>query len=104
MKKLTSADALDDLLAQHDYTLLFFSASWCGPCKSMAPIVEGVSSMMSGRFNTIKLDVDESRNHAADYGIRSVPTLMLIKNNQIIGQKVGAVPPQQLMHWLEQLT
>ncbi len=104
MKQLTSADVLDDLLAQHDYTLLLFSASWCGPCKSMAPIVQGISSMMHERFNTIKLDVDSSPEHAADYGVRSVPTLMLVKNDEIIGQKVGVVPAQQLIQWLEQLT
>ena len=53
MKQLTSADSIDDLLAQHEYSLLYFSASWCGPCKSMSPAVEGISSMMSDRFNTI---------------------------------------------------
>lgn len=102
MKQLTSADSLDDLLTQNEYSLLFFSASWCGPCKSMTPVVAGVSSMMSDRFNTIKLDVDSSSDEAADYGIRSVPTLMLVKDDQVIAQQVGAVPPQQLMQWLTQ--
>lgn len=104
MKQLTSADNLDALLAKNECSLLFFSASWCGPCKSMAPVVAGVSSMMSDRFETIKLDVDNSQQYAAEYGIRSVPTLMLVKNDEIIGQKVGALPPQQLMQWLERLT
>ncbi len=104
MKQLTSADSIEGLLSQHEYSLLYFSASWCGPCKSMSPIVEGVSSMMSDRFNTIKVDIDNLANVAADYGIRSIPTLMLVKNDEIIGQRVGGLPPQQLMQWLEQLT
>ena len=104
MKQLTSADSLDTLLSQHEYSLLFFSASWCGPCKSMTPVVAGVSNMMSERFNTIKLDVDNSPTYAADFGIRSVPTLVLVKNEEVIAQRVGALPPQQLMQWLEQLT
>jgi len=104
MKQLTSADSIDGLLSQHEYSLLYFSASWCGPCKSMSPIVEGVSSMMSDRFNTIKVDIDNLASVAADYGIRSIPTLMLIKNEEIIDQRVGGLPPQQLMQWLEQLT
>lgn len=105
MKQLTSVDSLDTLLSQHEYSLLFFSASWCGPCQSMTPIVEGVASiMMSERFNTIKLDVDISPTHAADFGIRSVPTLLLVKNDEIIAQQVGGVPRQQLMQWLEQHT
>jgi len=103
MKQLTSADSIDELLSQHEYSLLYFTASWCGPCKSMAPIVEGVSGMMSDRFNTIKVDIDNLASIASDYGIRSVPTLMLVKNDEIIDQRVGGLPPQQLMQWLEQL-
>lgn len=104
MKQLTSAESLDGLLAEHEYSLLYFSASWCGPCKSMTPIVAGVSSMMNDRFNTIKLDIDSLPEHAADYGIRSVPTLMLVKRGEIISQRVGGQPVHQLMQWLEQLT
>lgn len=104
MKQLTSADSIDDLLSGHQYSLLYFTASWCGPCKSMSPIVERVSGLMSDRFNTIKVDVDSMANVATDYGIRSVPTLMLVKNDEIIDQRVGGLPPQQIMQWLEQLT
>jgi len=104
MELLTSADSIEDLLSQHQYSLLYFTASWCGPCKSMSPIVEGVSGLMNGRFNTIKIDIDNAEKIAADFGVRSVPTLILVKNNIIIDQRVGGLPPQQLMQWLEQLT
>jgi len=104
MKQLTSADSLDDLLSQHEYSLLFFSASWCAPCKAMTPVVLAVSSMMGERLNTIKLDVDSSASSAEEYGIRSVPTLILVKNDEIIAQQVGGLPPSQLMQWLEQNT
>lgn len=102
MKQLTSTDNLEDLLSAHEHSLLFFSASWCGPCKSMTPIVENVSNAMSEHLNIIKVDVDASQNDAIDYGIRSVPTLLLVKNNEIIAQQVGGIPPVQLMQWLEQ--
>ena len=104
MKQLTSADSIDDLLSQHQHSLLYFTASWCGPCKSMSPIVEGVSGQMNGRFNTIKIDVDNMTNVAADYGVRSVPTLMLVKNSEIIDQRIGGLSPHQIMQWLERLT
>ena len=104
MKQLTSAALIDDLLSQHQYSLLYFTASWCGPCKSMSPIVEGVSGLMNNRFNTIKIDVDDMQTVAADYGVRSVPTLMLVKNNEIIDQRVGGSPLQQVIQWLERLT
>lgn len=104
MKQLTSAVLIDELLSQHQYSLLYFTASWCGPCKSMSPVVEGVSGLMKDRFSTIKIDVDDMGSVAADYGVRSVPTLMLVKNNVIIDQRVGCSPPQQTMQWLERLT
>lgn len=104
MEQLTSAKAIYALLSQHEYSLLYFTASWCGPCKTMSPIVEGVSSMMRNRFNTIKIDIDNTPAVAADYGIRSVPTMMLVRKNEIIDQRVGSLPPQQLLNWLEQHT
>ena len=104
MKQLTSAESLNDLVSQHEYSLLFFSASWCGPCKSMTSVVEDVSTVMNERFNTIKVDIDKSAGDASDYGIRSVPTLILVKNDEIIAQQVGALPPMQFMQWLEQNT
>jgi thioredoxin 1 len=104
MKKLTLTDSIDELLRENEYSLLYFTASWCGPCKSMSPIVERVSRLMSDRFSTIKIDVDTVAQVASDYGIRSVPTLMLVKDDVIIDQRVGGLPPQQLMQWLERLT
>lgn len=104
MKQLTSTDSLDELLSQHEFSLLYFSASWCGPCKSMSPLVEGVSSMMEDRFSTFKVDIENTPTFAADYGIRSVPTLLLVKDDVVIDQRVGSLPPQQLVQWLEQLT
>jgi thioredoxin 1 len=104
MKQLTSAESLDDLLTQHEYSLLLFSASWCEPCKSMTSVIEEVSSVLDDRFNIIKVDVDKSASDASAYGIRSVPTLMLIKDDEIIAQQVGALPPQQFVQWLDQCT
>lgn len=102
MKQLTAANSLSDLVLPQEHSLLFFSASWCGPCKSMTPIVENISNLLGARINTIKIDVDASENDARDYGIRSVPTLVLVKNDEIIDQLVGGLPPLQLNQWLEQ--
>ena len=102
MKQLTPANSLNDLVLPEEHSLLFFSASWCAPCKSMTPVVESVSNLLGSRVNTIKIDVDASENDARDYGIRSVPTLVLVKNDEIIAQQVGGLAPQQLTQWLEQ--
>lgn len=102
MKQLTSIDNLNNLLSENEHSLLFFSASWCGPCRSMTPVIENVSKVMKERLNIIRVDVDASQNDAIDYGIRSVPTFLLVKNNEIIAQQVGGIPPIQLMQWIEQ--
>jgi thioredoxin 1 len=102
MKQLSSAESLDDLLTQHEYSLLLFSASWCGPCKSMTSVVEGLSGVVNERINTIKVDIDISASDASEYGIRSVPTMMLVKKSEIIAQQVGALSPQQFMQWIDQ--
>jgi thioredoxin 1 len=102
MKFLTSNDSLDELLSQHEHSLLYFTASWCGPCKSTSPIVESVSVLMKERLNTIKVDVDSMQSVAGNYGIRSVPTLMLVRNDEIISQHVGGLSSSQLIQLLEQ--
>jgi thioredoxin 1 len=104
IKRLSASDSLEDLLLQSEYSLLFFSASWCGPCQSMSPIVEEVAGLMNKRVSIIKLDVDTCSNYANEYGIRSVPTLFLVKNDEIIAQHVGGIAKSQLIQWLEQFT
>lgn len=104
MKQLTATESLDDFVAQNEYSLLLFSASWCGPCKSMSSVIEDTSTLISERINTIKIDVDKSSNEASDYGVRNVPTLMLVKENEIIAQQIGAVPPVKFMQWLTENT
>lgn len=102
MKILTSENSIDEWLSKHEYSLLYFTASWCGPCKSTSPVVESVSALMNERLNTIKIDVDNMQNVAKDYGIRSVPTLMLVKNDEIVDQHIGGLSSLQLIQLLEQ--
>lgn len=102
MKQLTSASTINELAPPDKHSLLFFSASWCAPCLAMKPVLETVSGQMGKRINTIKIDVDASRQEALNYGIRNVPTVILIKNNEIISQQVGGMPAQELTLWLEQ--
>lgn len=104
MKQLTTTESLDDLVSQHEYSLLLFSATWCGPCKAMSSVVEEASILMNDRINAVKIDVDKSMNEASDYGIRNVPTLLLVKDDEIVAQQVGALPPVQFMQWLSENT
>ena len=69
-----------------------FWAPWCGPCRMVAPIVEEISKDFEGKIKVFKLNTDENPNVASQYGIRSIPTLMIFKGGQKVDTVVGAVP------------
>lgn len=81
--------------------LVDFWAVWCGPCRMVAPIVDELAVEYEGRVKVGKVDVDSEQKIAADYGIRSIPTLLIFKNGELADQVVGAVPKKQLVEKLE---
>lgn len=81
--------------------LVDFWAVWCGPCRMVAPIVDELAVEYEGRVKVGKVDVDSEQKIAADYGIRSIPTLLIFKDGELADQIVGAVPKNQLVEKLE---
>ena len=81
--------------------LVDFWATWCGPCRVIAPIVQELSSEYEGRAKVCKLDVDEAQKTAAEFGIRSIPTLLIFKEGKVADQIIGAVPKGQITEKLE---
>ena len=69
-----------------------FWAEWCGPCKMIGPSLEEISNEMAGKVKITKLNVDENQDLAAQYGVRSIPTLMVFKTGEPAAMKVGALP------------
>jgi thioredoxin 1 len=72
--------------------LVDFWAVWCGPCRLIAPIVEELARQYEGKLKVYKVDVDQEQSLAMQYGIMSIPTLLLFKNGQVVEQIVGALP------------
>ena len=79
-----------------------FWAEWCGPCKMIAPILEEISTQLEDRLKVAKIDVDGNPKLPPQYGIRSIPTLILFKNGVVEAQQVGAVSKKQLEKFLEE--
>lgn len=78
-----------------------FSATWCGPCKMLAPVLEQLSEEMAGKVNFYNVDVDDDSDLAAGFGISSVPTVLMLKEGKVVDQSVGFRPGPAMKSWIE---
>ena len=98
---LTDENFTAEVLESDVPVLVDFWAVWCGPCRMVAPIVEEVATEYAGRAKVAKLDVDTAQKTAGQFGIRSIPTLLIFKDGKVADQLIGAVPKQQVADKLD---
>ena len=94
MKIVNSAEFRDEI--KSGVVLVDFFATWCGPCKMLAPVLEQVSEEMNGKANIIKVDIDQCPDLADEFQITSVPTMMIFKDNVKVDMLVGFLPKERI--------
>lgn len=102
--KIVTTDSFEkDVVKSSVVTMVDFWATWCGPCKIIAPVVEELAKEYGEKVNFTKVNTDENPDLASKYKIRGIPTLMFFKNGEILDQVVGAVPKAQLKSKIDSL-
>jgi thioredoxin 1 len=92
-----------DILATDKLVMVDFWATWCGPCRAIAPVVEELANEYEGRAVIAKCNVDECQDIPMQYGIRNIPTLLFFKNGQLVDRMVGAAPKSELAKKIDSL-
>ncbi|KAA9166695.1 thioredoxin [Amycolatopsis acidicola] len=95
--KVTDKSFADDVLTSDKPVLVDFWATWCGPCKMVAPVLEEIADQHGDKLTVAKLDVDENPGTARDYQVMSIPTLILFQGGKAVKQIVGAKPKAALL-------
>lgn len=101
--EITENNFEQEVISSDVPVLIDFWAVWCGPCKMVAPIVEELATEYAGKLKVGKCDVDSNQSIAVKYGIRSIPTLLVFKNGEVVQQMIGASPKQVIQSKVDEI-
>lgn len=98
--KVDNSNFKAEVLESSEPVVVDFWAEWCGPCKMIGPSLEEISNELAGKVKVVKLNIDENPELAAQFGVRSIPTLAMFKGGEVADIKVGAAPKTALSAWI----
>lgn len=101
MVKYVTFNELEELIAGEKPVVCDFWATWCGPCRMLAPVFEDVSDKFEGKAEFVKIDVDDNPDLAREYSIMSIPCVMVFKGGALAGKNVGFVPQSAMKEFIE---
>ena len=99
--EITDSNFKEVVLDSDKAVLVDFWATWCGPCRMIAPVIDELHAELEGRAVIGKVDVDSNSETSANYGVRNIPTLLIFKNGEVVDKLVGSVPKDQILEKLE---
>ena len=101
--EITDGNFEELVLKSAQPVLVDFWATWCGPCRMLAPVIEEVSKEYEGRVVVGKVDVDNNQEFAGKYGIRNIPTVLIFNNGEVVGRQVGVAPKKAYSYALDEV-
>lgn len=102
VEEVRSEQHFTDILASNSEVLIDFWAPWCGPCKAMTPVFEQVANEKAAELKAIKVNIDDMPSLAQKYGIRSIPSLLLLKNKLVTSEHLGTASKSDVIEWLNE--
>jgi thioredoxin 1 len=99
---VNDGDFEEKILKSEKPVIVDYWAEWCGPCKMIAPILEEADAELSDKVTIAKLNIDENPHSPSARGVKSIPTLMLFKNGEVVASRTGALSKSQLMDWINE--
>lgn len=100
-KEINDQNFESDVINSDLPVLVDFWAPWCGPCRQLSPVIDEIAKEADGKLDVVKCNIDENPETPSKYGVRSVPTLMIFKNGELVDTKIGSLPKSALNEWIK---